>query len=162
MIGVDGPGAVKLLNQHHAYHGMGQCQVRQANAFVSRFFKSGVQPIRPTNDQSHIITLQLPMLKFLGQCHGGEIGAALIECDDTAAFGYDGLNPGALSRVEGFKRLGRAWLSFNGFELYLELIRETLGIRTTAFLAGAFLAAAGFLAANLTGSLMVTRLTAIF
>jgi hypothetical protein len=35
-------------------------------------------------------------------------------------------------------------------------------LRTTAFLAGAFLAAAGFLAANLTGSLIVTRLTAIF
>ena len=62
---VDRPCAVDLLDQQHPGHGVRQGHVRQANALRGLGLEFGVQPIGATDDEGHIVALQLPLLELL-------------------------------------------------------------------------------------------------
>ena len=79
VVGVDGPGAVELLDQQHAGQRVGQGHVGQADAFVRGLPKCRLQAIGATDDQGNVIALKLPRLLALGQGLGGEAGATFVQ-----------------------------------------------------------------------------------
>jgi hypothetical protein len=72
MVGRDAPSPIKLLEEQNPDHGMGQSQVRQANALMRRLLQASIQPIGAADQQSHITAVKLPSLQFASQGDRGQ------------------------------------------------------------------------------------------
>ena len=74
----DRPCAVDLLDQQHPSHGVQQGHVDRRNA-ARPGLEFRVQPIRATDDEGHIVALQLPLLELLGPGPPWSAGAPLVQ-----------------------------------------------------------------------------------
>lgn len=88
--------------------------------------KAESKTIRATNDQHHILRIELPIFELAGRSHGGQLAATFVQCHNTCAgMCFGALTLGGINR---FQRLGQTRLCFNGLDVDFELRREAFGI----------------------------------
>ena len=124
----DAPGAVELLDQQYAHHGMGQGQVGEANSLVGGLLEACIQPIRTADHDGDIVSGKLPGFEMFRQRHGGDGCTALIQRHNPTAPGNGAFYAGALCRKQVFKRFGAARFGLDRLEFNLQLRRKAFGI----------------------------------
>lgn len=129
MIGQHGPGAVQLLGQQYAYHGMRQRQVRQAQPFMRCAAQIRVQPIRPAYKENHITTMVAPVFEPRGKLERGVALPSLIQRHHICVARNGSFDARTFGSHELLGRLAAAaWLRLDGFELQPHVCRKALGV----------------------------------
>src|SRR5512139_2497225 len=67
MTGMQGPGPVQLLREHHPHQAVGEGQRREREPFVGTLETGRVEAVRSADEKDHVAPLLLPGGEFLRQ-----------------------------------------------------------------------------------------------